>query len=81
MTVRRTGRFVLQLDGRRLTVLDSGGEQASIRAKLSEWIELAQAILNLKTPGGPSGNGGTSSKLSLRSQRRWIPCRPKPGRG
>lgn len=46
MKFARTGRFRLKLDGRRLTVTDSS-DGVTIRAKLSEWVELNEAIQRL----------------------------------
>lgn len=39
----RTGRFRCELEGRRVTVYD-GGQADGVKAKVTEWRELLQAI-------------------------------------
>jgi hypothetical protein len=51
--IDRTGRFLLTWECPRLTVVDSLRPDVQIRAKVTEWRELADKILS--RPTGPAG--------------------------
>ena len=59
--IERTGRFQLVWEGRRLTVVDTLHPEMQIRAKVSEWQEVASAI-SRRSPAPSIPSGGPSSK-------------------